>query len=105
MSAVPIFSIEAPAGTSASRSNADHEFNELNRLWDLATVEIMHAQLEYSELEGRNDVDDRVEAEAWLRLWRAEERQRKLAVLIDHRLDVDHSRGPAEASAEIGDWI
>ena len=67
----------------------------------MATVEIMHAQLEYSQVEGRNGVDARVEAEAWLRLWRAEERQRELAAPIRKWPDIDHRRMPAEASDEI----
>jgi len=61
MSPVPTSSLEEPAVTSASRGSADDALDALQHLWELATVEIMLAQLEYSELEERS-VDDRVDA-------------------------------------------
>jgi hypothetical protein len=82
MNSVPNVSLEEPASHGAGHGNPDETFDALHRMWELATVEIMHAQLEYSELEGRSNVDDRVLAKAWLRLWRAEERQRELAALM-----------------------
>jgi hypothetical protein len=82
VSAVPKSSVEEPAGSNAPRGNADDGIETLHRLWELATIEIMHAQRDYIELEGPSSVDDRLLAEAWLRLWRAEQRQRELAALI-----------------------
>ena len=88
MSAVPKSSAEGPASTNAAHgsaealASADGGIETVHRLWELATIEIMHAQRDYIELEGRSSVDDRLLAEAWLRLWRAEERQRELAALI-----------------------
>jgi hypothetical protein len=75
----------------------------LDRLWELATVEIMRAQLEYSELEGRSGSDDRSVAEAWLRLWRAEERQRELAALISQRLKAEPRRNSGVRTAAVAD--
>jgi hypothetical protein len=103
MSPVPTSSLEQPAPTGAGRSNATDALDALNHQWDLATVEIMRAQLEYSELEGRGGIEDRVVAEAWLRLWRAEERQRELAGLIGQRLEATHRRISAEDVAAVVD--
>jgi hypothetical protein len=55
----------------------------LDRQWELATLEVMNAQRAYAELEGRIGANDSVVAAAWLRLWRAEERQRQLASRVD----------------------
>jgi hypothetical protein len=103
MSPGPTSSLEEPASGSASGSDSDDALDALHRLWEVATVEIMWAQLEYSELEGRSGVDDRVDAEAWLRLWHAEERQRELAALISQRLNAVDRRIPAEAEVAVLD--
>jgi hypothetical protein len=59
------------------------ETMSLDRQWELATLEVMSAQRAYAELEGGIGENDSVVAAAWLRLWRAEERQRQLASQLD----------------------
>ncbi len=61
----------------------EEESVTLDRQWELATLEVMNAQRAYAELEGRIGENDSVVATAWLRLWRAEERQRQLASQVE----------------------
>jgi hypothetical protein len=51
--------------------------------WRDATVEAIHAQIAYAELVSQDTADDDVFAEAWLRLWRAQQHQRELSVALD----------------------
>jgi hypothetical protein len=55
----------------------------LELLWGEATAAVIRAQLDYRELASRDVVEPRALDAAWLRLWRAEERQRELAREFD----------------------
>jgi hypothetical protein len=67
---------------SANKRTND-EVDALDNLWDLATVEVINAQLAYAELTSTSDDDEAAVAAAWLRLWRAEERQRRVSALFE----------------------
>ncbi|MGP8111584.1 MAG: hypothetical protein ACLQFT_03890 [Steroidobacteraceae bacterium] len=47
----------------------------LERRWNEATVAVIFAQVAYAELESHGGADDGTVVTAWLRLWRAHERQ------------------------------
>jgi len=69
-------------GDPGRAEHADEEAEteaSLDRQWELATIEVVQAQRAYAELEDRMGENDSVVAAAWLRLWRAQERQRQLA--------------------------
>ena len=51
--------------------------------WGNATLEVIHAQREYTALVAQGAADDETVATAWLRLWRAQERQRELSSELD----------------------
>jgi hypothetical protein len=55
----------------------------LESQWGDATVEVIHAQSVYAELVSRDAADDETVVAAWLRLWRAQERQRQLSSELD----------------------
>jgi hypothetical protein len=55
----------------------------LESQWGDATVEVIHAQSVYAELVSRGAADDETVVAAWLRLWRAQERQRQLSSELD----------------------
>jgi len=61
----------------------DEILNTLDHHWGLATVEVVNARVAYVEITSRSDDDDAAVAAAWLRLWRAEESQRRLAAKFD----------------------
>lgn len=63
--------------------NTDKAAAELDMLWGLATVEVIEAQLAYAEVASTSDDNDAEVAAAWLRLWRAEERQRQVSTQFD----------------------
>jgi hypothetical protein len=58
----------------------------LERQWTEATVAAARAQREYQDLQRSAPVDERVEARAWLRLWKAERRKADVLVAL-HALD------------------
>jgi hypothetical protein len=55
----------------------------LERQWGDATIEVIRAQSEYAGLVSRDVEDDETITAAWLRLWRAQERQRQLSSELD----------------------
>lgn len=55
----------------------------LERRWKEATVAVIRAQVAYAELESHGNADDGTIVAAWLRLWRAQERQRQLSAELD----------------------
>ena len=55
----------------------------LERRWNEATVAVILAQVAYAELESHGNADDGTVVAAWLRLWRAQERQRQLSAELD----------------------
>jgi hypothetical protein len=55
----------------------------LERQWGDATIEVIRAQGEYAGLVSRGVEDDETIMAAWLRLWRAQERQRQLSSELD----------------------
>jgi hypothetical protein len=55
----------------------------LERRWNEATVAVIRAQVAYAELESHGNADDGTVVAAWLRLWRAQERQRQLSAELD----------------------
>jgi hypothetical protein len=58
----------------------------LERQWGDATIEVIRAQSEYAGLVSRGVEDDETITAAWLRLWRAQERQRQLSSELDRML-------------------
>jgi hypothetical protein len=58
----------------------------LESQWGDATIEVTHAQSVYAELVSRGAADDETVVAAWLRLWRAQERQRQLSSELDRML-------------------
>jgi hypothetical protein len=56
---------------------------DLERQWANATLEAFRAERAYAELVSRGMDDDETIAAAWLRLWRAQEHQRKLSWELD----------------------
>jgi hypothetical protein len=62
--------------TSEALSMLEHECGQ-------ATVAVIRAQLAYASLAARPEADDSTFADAWLRLWRAEERQREVFSAIE----------------------
>ena len=66
-----------------SPNPATHARAILERQWGDATVEVIHAQSVYAELVSRGAADDETVVAAWLRLWRAQERQRQLSSELD----------------------
>jgi hypothetical protein len=56
----------------------DEAVAALDRLWGLATIEVIDARRAYAELSSSSDDNEAAVAAAWLRLWRAEERQRQV---------------------------
>ncbi len=63
--------------------STDKAAAELDMLWGLATVEVIEAQLAYAEVASKSDDNDAQVAAAWLRLWRAEERQRQVSAQFE----------------------
>jgi hypothetical protein len=59
----------------------------LNRQWDDASVAVIHAQIAYAKLVSQGMAEDETVAAAWLRLWRAQERQRQLSWELN-RMDI-----------------
>jgi hypothetical protein len=55
----------------------------LERQWANATVEVIHAEREYAALVSQGVADDETVGAAWLRLWRAQQRQRELSSELD----------------------
>lgn len=55
----------------------------LERQWSRATVAVARAQRRYQDLQGRESADEKVEARAWLRLWKAEQRKRQVLAALD----------------------
>jgi hypothetical protein len=58
---------------------------DLERQWGNATLEAFRAERAYAELVSRGMAEDEAVAAAWLRLGRAQERQRKLSWELDQR--------------------
>jgi hypothetical protein len=74
------------AGDSESDDNLSllaHARTILERRWGNATVEVIHAQREYAVLVSQGAADDETVGAAWLRVWRAQERQRELSSELD----------------------
>jgi hypothetical protein len=59
----------------------------LERRWRGATVAVARAQARYQELQHAADADEKTEARAWLRLWKAERRQRTILIAMDGLID------------------
>jgi len=55
----------------------------LEQQWVEATVAVARAQSEYLDLQRSADTDDRMEARAWLRLWKAERHKREVLAALD----------------------
>jgi hypothetical protein len=55
----------------------------LERRWGNAAAEVIHAQREYATLVSQGAADDEAIGAAWLRVWRAQERQRELSSELD----------------------
>ena len=55
----------------------------LERQWANATLEVIHAEREYAALVSQGVADDETVGAAWLRLWRAQQRQRELSSELD----------------------
>jgi hypothetical protein len=55
----------------------------LNQRWGLATVEVIRARRAYLDLTSSGEGDDAAVSAAWLRLWRAEERQRQVSAQFE----------------------
>jgi hypothetical protein len=55
----------------------------LERQWMEATVAAARAQREYQDVQQSAPADERVEARAWLRLWKAERRKADVLVALD----------------------
>jgi hypothetical protein len=55
----------------------------LERQWMEATIAAARAQREYQDLQRSAPADERVEARAWLRLWKAERRKADVLVALD----------------------
>jgi hypothetical protein len=55
----------------------------LERQWANATLEVIHAEREYAALVSQGVADDETAGAAWLRLWRAQQRQRELSSELD----------------------
>jgi hypothetical protein len=51
--------------------------------WRRATAAVIHAQINYATLLAREPVDDDEVTAAWLRLWKAEVRQRRASAELD----------------------
>jgi hypothetical protein len=68
-------------GSSAETWSAERA--ALNQLWDLATIEVILARRAYIELTSNFDGGDPIISAAWLRLWRAEERQRQVSAQLE----------------------
>lgn len=66
-----------------SPNPATHIGAILERQWGDATIEVIRAQSEYAELISGGLEDDQTITAAWLRLWRAQERQRQLSSELD----------------------
>jgi hypothetical protein len=67
----------------ASPNPVTHARAILERQWGVAMVEAIHAQSAYAGLVSQGAADDETIATAWLRLWRAQERQRQLSSELD----------------------
>jgi hypothetical protein len=65
-----------PGVATSPRSDLEHQ-------WGNATLEVFRAERAYAELVSREMDDDETIAAAWLRLWQAQERQRKLSWELD----------------------
>ena len=63
----------------------------LDRHWREATALVIRTQIEYATLLSTNASDDRAVATTWLRLWRAQEIQRRCARELDQV-----ERGPVQ---------
>jgi hypothetical protein len=85
-------------------SNANDEDAALNPLWELASIDVMNAQLPYGEIERRIGVSNSEVAAAWLRqrLRRAEQRQRQLAVQINQMIDSRWRNSISDTSDDAG---
>jgi hypothetical protein len=57
--------------------------SRLERQWKHATVAAARAQRAYQDLQRSAPADERVEARAWLRLWKAERRKADVLVALD----------------------
>jgi hypothetical protein len=66
-----------------ANTTTDEILNTLDYLWGLATVEVINARTAYTEITSRSDDEDAAVAAAWLRLWRAEEHQRRVAAQFE----------------------
>jgi len=59
----------------------------LEKRWSRATVAVARAQAHYQNLQHTADADEKTEARAWLRLWKAERRKRTILVAMDTLAD------------------
>jgi len=59
----------------------------LERRWSRATVAVARAQAHYQNLQNTADADEKTEARAWLRLWKAEQRKRTILIAMDALVD------------------
>ncbi len=55
----------------------------LERQWCRATVAVARAQQRYQDLQHRANADEKTQARAWLRLWKAERRKREVLAALD----------------------
>ncbi|HZF17471.1 MAG TPA: hypothetical protein VE046_16175 [Steroidobacteraceae bacterium] len=55
----------------------------LEKQWTRATVAVARAQRRYQDLQYHAHPDERIEARAWLRLWKAEQRKREVLAALD----------------------
>lgn len=59
----------------------------LEKRWGRATVAVARAQAHYQNLRYAAGADERSEARAWLRLWKAERRKRTILIAMDALAD------------------
>jgi len=80
VSDTPIEATRRPTTTPNLEGDAQAR---VRRQWRATTVEVIYAQIAYAELVSQDAADDGTFAAAWLRLWRAQEHQRKLSWELD----------------------
>lgn len=60
---------------------------KLERRWSRATVAVARAQAHYQNLQYAAEADEKSEARAWLRLWKAERHKRTILIALDALAD------------------
>ena len=78
----PVSAAGDPALGDSPGMAGDARFG-LERQWSNATAEVIRATSDYVILISRGAAEDKTVDAAWLRLWRAQEHQRKLSLELD----------------------